>query len=208
METAQAESISTECSLKKEATTSYIPTYGTSQTRAQDVCNGAVDASTFNDDEGVLYAEISALANDGTFRGFTISDNGDPSNRVSITINTTIDSIRALVKSNNATSFDESYNSVDVLSNTKIAVKYAQDNFALFINGVKRFSDTSGNTPVGLNVLNFDAGSTAIPFYGKAKEVIYFPTALSDLQLAILTGATTYETFDEMALALNYTVYE
>ena len=104
-----------------------------------------------------------------------------------ITINSNIDSIRAIVKSNNATSFDESYNSVNVLNDTKIAMKYAQDNFALFINGVKRFSDTSGNTPVGLNVLNFNAGSTALPFYGNVKQVLVFKEALSDTELIKLT---------------------
>ena len=43
---------------------------------------------------------------------------------------------------------------------------------------------------------------------GSVQEALLFKTRLSNLDLAILTGATTYETFDEMALALNYTVYE
>ena len=167
--------------------TSYIPTNGATTTRLQDIANNSGNATLFNSTEGVLYAEIEALANDGTFRGFTISANGNSSNRVTITINSTANSIRANVKSNNATSFDESYNSVDVLSNTKIAMKYAQDNFALFINGVKRFSDTSGNTPVGLDVLNFNAGSTALPFHGKVKALVVYKEALTDEQLTCLT---------------------
>jgi hypothetical protein len=48
--------------------TSYIPTSGTTATRSAETCNNAGDVNTFNDSEGVLFAEISALANDGTNR--------------------------------------------------------------------------------------------------------------------------------------------
>ena len=41
--------------------TSYIPTNGTTVTRLAETANGAGDASTFNDSEGVLMAEISAF---------------------------------------------------------------------------------------------------------------------------------------------------
>ena len=48
--------------------TSYIPTNGfqTTTNRSAESANGSGDAATFNDSEGVLMAEISALANDGT----------------------------------------------------------------------------------------------------------------------------------------------
>ena len=42
--------------------TSYIPTNGATATRLADVCNNAGTSDTFNDSEGVLMAEISALA--------------------------------------------------------------------------------------------------------------------------------------------------
>ena len=46
--------------------TSYIPTSGQSGgvTRSAETANGAGNSTTFNDSEGVLMAEISALAND------------------------------------------------------------------------------------------------------------------------------------------------
>ena len=46
--------------------TSYIPTNGSAVTRSAETANGSGDAATFNDSEGVLMAEISALADDGT----------------------------------------------------------------------------------------------------------------------------------------------
>ena len=44
--------------------TSYIKTSGSAVTRSAETANGSGDAATFNDSEGVLMAEISALAND------------------------------------------------------------------------------------------------------------------------------------------------
>jgi hypothetical protein len=60
--------------------TSYIPTSGTIGTRSAETCNNAGDVNTFNDSEGVLFAEISALADDGTNRQIAIS-NGTTSQR-------------------------------------------------------------------------------------------------------------------------------
>ena len=188
--------------------TSYIPTYGTSQTRAQDVCGDAGDAATFNSTEGVLYAEVAALDPSGTYRLISLSSGSDL-NRVFIGLDTTTGYlyyyviVGGNVQANGGSLIYPS-------EFTKVAVKYKENDFAFWINGVKVSSDSSGTTfPANtLNVLKFNSGSPTVPFYGKTKELIVFPKALSDLQLAILTGATTYETFDEMALALNYTVYE
>jgi hypothetical protein len=42
--------------------TSYIPTSGTTATRSAETCNNAGDVNTFNDSEGVLFAEISCFS--------------------------------------------------------------------------------------------------------------------------------------------------
>jgi hypothetical protein len=42
--------------------TSYIPTYGSSVSRVVDKVDGQEDASLFNDNEGVLFVEFSALS--------------------------------------------------------------------------------------------------------------------------------------------------
>ena len=57
--------------------TSYIPTYGSSVTRTGELCNNAGSASTFNDSEGVLYAEIKALNETGGNRYISLSDGTD-----------------------------------------------------------------------------------------------------------------------------------
>ena len=49
--------------------TSYIPTNGAASTRLQDIANNSGNATLINSTEGVLYAEVAALANDpGTTR--------------------------------------------------------------------------------------------------------------------------------------------
>ena len=78
-------------------------------------------------------------------------------------------------------------NSTDVLSNTKIAIKYKLNDFAVWINGVEVNTDSSGITPTGLNTLNFDRGTGGNVFVGKVKDLQVFTTALTDEQLAALT---------------------
>jgi hypothetical protein len=52
---------------------------------------------------------------------------------------------------------------------------------------VKRFTDTSGNTPIGLSDLSFDNGSGGSIFYGKTKAVAVYKEALTDAELQSLT---------------------
>jgi hypothetical protein len=87
-------------------------------------------------------------------------------------------------------------------------MRYSASGTSVYINGVKVYTDSVPILfPVNtLTNLRFEQGNDY--FKGKVNQTLVFPTALSDLDLAILTGATTYNTFAEMALALNYTVYE
>ena len=166
-------------------TTSYIPTSGATATRNQEVC---VDATpVINSEEGTLYAEISALADDGTNRGIALSD-GTTLNRVNILFGTGSNKIRTIVKSNTSNSFDKEYTVTSTLNYHKIAIKYKENDFALWIDGVERFTDTSGSSPIGLSKLAFNIGSVGnLNFYGNTKGLKYYPKALADVQLEDLT---------------------
>ena len=172
----------------EEATypTSYIPTYGTSQTRLKDVCVDAGNASTFNDSEGVLYIEIATLANDGA-RWITLSDGGN-SNSVYIGYNT---NGRLDVNLRSGGVYQAAFNYTGVANPSeinKIAFKYKQNDFALWVNGVEVGTDSSGITPIGLDKLNFSTtNAVADFFFGNVKQVLYFPTALSDQACIELT---------------------
>jgi hypothetical protein len=86
----------------------------------------------------------------------------------------------------------------------KLAVKYKENDFALWINGFEVDTDTLGSTPVGLNTLEFDV-SGVDDFYGKSKQVMTFNEALSDTELENLTS---WDSFREMATGQQgYSVY-
>ena len=166
--------------------TSYIPTSGSAATRSADVCNSAGTSAEFNDSEGVLYAEITALANDSTNRIISVSD-GSGNNRGLIKYDNSSNTIEASLTDGGVDQASLSH-SYTITNTAKIAFKYKANDFALWVNGSEVDTDSSGTTPSGLDTLNFDNGSGGSDFYGKCKQLIYFNEALSDSELQTLTS--------------------
>ena len=167
--------------------TSYIPTVGVAATRLADVVNNAGDVNNFNSEEGVLFAEISALANNSTKKGISISD-GTTANRIILRYDDASNRIKCIVISSGVIQANMNTAAYDILDNLKIAVKFKENDFALWVNGLEVVTDTSGNTfPTGtLSELNLDS-TTLEPFYGKTKNIQVFDEALSDAELQTLT---------------------
>jgi hypothetical protein len=165
--------------------TSYIPTNGAIATRLADVCTGAGTSDTFNDSEGVLYAEISALGNDGADREITVSD-GTNSNRIVIGYNSSNQIVLAVLSSNSVQMLGTITSNISI--NKKIAIKYKQDSFSAYIDGIEVVSDVSGVTPIGLNEISFSRSDGNAKVYGKVKDVRYYNTALTDAELQELTS--------------------
>ena len=166
--------------------TSYIPTQGSAVTRLADVCKNSGNDQVINSTEGVLYAEISALANDLTERRITISD-GTTSNRVAIEYTLSSNQIKGRVVSSSTTSANMNFTASSIVDFSKIAISYKQNEFNLWINGTKVATDTSGSVPIGLNELAFDNGAGNDKFNGNVKDVRVYNTALTDQELAALT---------------------
>ena len=185
--------------------TSYIPTSGSTVTRNAEVCNNSGSAQDFNLEEGVLYAEIAALTNDGTNRQISLSDGSSGTNKVSLIYTPTSNQLQAFVRSSGSIAFNVSEILSDTTEFNKIALKYKQNDFALWINGIEVDTDTSGNALSGLNVLDFDSADGTLNFYGKTKNLKVFKQAMSDGELYLLT-VTQYQSYQEMATALNYTL--
>ena len=169
--------------------TSYIPTSGSAVTRVAETANGAGDASTFNSSEGVLMAEISALAAAPT-RVITLGD-GTSSNRIQFYYNSSnvLNGNVINVGSSQVTGF--SYNG-DSNTPNKVALKYKVNDFSFWVNGFKIAVDTNGLTPVGLNELEFNNGAGGADFYGNTKQIQYFDSALNDSDLETLTSWTSF----------------
>jgi hypothetical protein len=183
--------------------TSYIPTSGTIGTRSAETCNNAGDVNTFNDSEGVLMVEISALANDLNIEGISVSD-GSSSNRVVIFKWNISNTIRARVTSGGVNTFDFYVSVSDITNINKIALKYKQNDFALWINGIEVATDFIGAAPIGLSKLNFDSdGIGSAPLYGNTKQIQYYDSALNDSDLETLTS---WDSFSDMAIGQLYTI--
>jgi hypothetical protein len=164
---------------------SYIKTEGGSVTRIADECNDAGNDQVFNPSEGVLYAEFSALSLDNSNRYIIISD-GTTSNRVVIRLSPTDNEIRALVSSAGSDKFNKGYVVSDVTQTHKVAVKYSLNDFALWIDGSERATDTNGNPPININQLNLSRSQQQ--FEGRIKSILVFNEALTDAELAELTS--------------------
>ena len=170
--------------------TSYIPNHsGGTITRGADACGDAGDAATFNSTEGVLYAEISALADDLTTRQISIN-NGTTDDRIQLYYSSSSNQINIFYKAQSgATAFILSYVLNDIKTFNKIGFKWKTNDFALWVNGIEVDTLLNGVTSNAnsLTKIDFKQFNNTAPFYGKTKQVIVFPTALSDADLATLT---------------------
>ena len=180
--------------------TSYIPTNGSSVTRSAETANGSGDASTFNDSEGVFMAELLWTA---TSSNIYISIDDNTSNNRILIYSTSTDDIKALVGSGGFTQAAFTATNQDPTTFNKVAVKYKQNDLALWINGIKLLTDTLGSTPIGLSNLGFRAGGGTNPLHGSAKQIQYFDSALTDSELEQLTS---WVSFSDMANGQLYTI--
>ena len=157
---------------------SYIKSDSNSQTtRSAETCNSAGDANTFNSEEGILFAEIQALADDGTNRRIELTD-GTSSNRIGIGLTTVANQIKYFLIVGGASQVNLNVTISNTLQYNKIAFKYKANDFELYVNGSSVSTDTSGSVSAAntLNVLDFSSlGSTNV-LYGKVKDIRYYDT--------------------------------
>jgi hypothetical protein len=167
--------------------TSYIPTSGTTVTRAQESC---VDATpTINSEEGTLYLEASALVNGGNNRYISLSD-GTSSNRIQLIYSSTLNklNVSGAIAGVGITTVD--YISFIQTNNSKIAFNYSANGIKLFVDGAERGSNNDNlSFPIGtLTDLDFSLwDSSTTPFYGRTKDLKIYDKALTDGELTELT---------------------
>jgi hypothetical protein len=181
------------CQLESSANyeTSYIPTLGASVTRGQESSSKTSASALIGQTEGTLYSEfvVNGFANYGTP---LCINNGTTGESVWLTTFANGD-IRAEVFSSAGGGVQASFTkSGNVVGQTyKIAIGYAFNNFAFFVNGVQvGTTDTSGQVPVGMSRVDFDyiVPSSFVQSALAIKQAILFKTRLTNAQLAALTA--------------------
>ena len=183
--------------------TSYIPNNGNAAgvTRSAETASGAGNSTTFNDSEGVLMAELSALTDDGSYRLISISD-GTQNQRITILYDITDNKIYVQCVNGTTQAFIP-FVPQSISNNNKVAMKYKANDFALWVNGFEVGTDTNGSIPIGLDTLSFDRGDLLSPFYGKTKQIQYYNSALTDSEIEQLTSWTS---FTDMANGQQYSI--
>ena len=171
--------------------TSYIPTdsYVVSRTNDDSIRSANEYILEGCNTEGVLYLEMAALFNDLTQRRITISD-GTYTNRIVVGYNSVSNRIFYFVINGGSTIASGSYDSGTITDFNKVAIKWKANDFALWVNGAERHTDTSGGvfSSGTLNVFRFANAVGSQEFFGKIKEAKIFDLALSDTELQALTS--------------------
>ena len=185
--------------------TSYIPTYGTSQTRSSDASQRKdYDYSTsnsytlffdFNLDNQPLQQNVNSkdiYASSIHIMSWRWFDNYGKHCFVPYFNNDGVYPFGTNVEEN-------------ITDNGKVVMSVSGGTYKLFLrsDGTTTMQTTTGKTAGQFNKFGSVMGAKE-----RINQIVFFDETLSDTDCEILTGATTYETFEEMALALNYTVYE
>ena len=180
---------------------SYIPTQGSATTRVAETASGSGNSEVFNDSEGVLFADISALANDGNGQ-IRLMEQG-VLNSVIMEFRNSGTTLRTYIFDGNATNQFLSETNINPNDNIKIALKYKQNDCSLYLNGFVTATDTNATMPSNLNTLSFNQGDGSNHFYGSTKEIGYYNTILTDLELETLTS---YKSWTSMVNELNLNI--
>ena len=185
--------------------TSLIHTSGSAVTRSADAVTNAGNSDLFNDSEGVLYVDFSALSTTGRDEMRFLISNGTNNERVQIGLQTN-DTFYASVITSNVASAVFTTTLSDVTIKNKLAISYKENLCKFFINGRQiGTTDISATMPTGLKRLDlYRQPSNNNYIYGNVKMVAVFKEALSDTELECLTGYNNHELYMNYYNRLSY----
>ena len=180
--------------------TSYIPTQGSSVTRQADTASGAGNSEVFSDSQGVLFANHNYENINPNWSGLGIMDSDGTVDRVIFAVQNNTQNFKVYLQSGGVVRWNPTI-VIDVTKYQKVAVKYKSNDNALWINGFEVATDnTVSIMPSGLHKLSYFGYASLEPTYGKTKEIAYYDTALTDLELETLTS---YRSLNELVTELN-----
>jgi len=162
--------------------TSYIPTTSASATRVADACSKTGISSLIGQTSGTILwdLQIDELLPSENILNI---DNGSFGNTIYF-LKTTSNAIIVDVYASSVQQCFLSY-ALPSVGRYKVAFAYASNDFAFYVNGVSRGTDSSGSVPT-CSRLQLGSGALGASD-GKVNELVLFPTRLTNAELASLT---------------------
>ena len=168
---------------------SYIPTSGSTATRAADIATIPTSAFGYNQKVGSVVVEFNSnKPNNEQYGAFGLSD-GSPTNRIAYYAT----SVNTLVVTTAGVGQVELNAGLRVTTSelVKFSAGYAENDFAASLNGATTVTDTSGTVPSGISSLGighyYPPNPSSNLINGHIKSIKYYPRRLTNTQLQELT---------------------
>jgi hypothetical protein len=154
----------------------------------QDSCYKTGISELIGQTEGTLFLNLLAIESEGSeFYQASFSDGSNNETAIFGFTNTS-GQLRFRLENGGVAQCQIYANSIDTSTYVKAAIAYKENDFAFYVNGVQAGTDTSGSVPSSLTQFQFANGAnTSTEMYGNIKEVVFFPTRLTNDQLEELT---------------------
>jgi len=169
--------------------TSYLPTYGTSATRNGDIALKTGISSLIGQTAGTLFFDwIMNHESPNTSEDlYTLTMSDGTGNKV-IGINNYNQTLAVFIKDTTTQFFDNSYTSGADGARIKLALAYANNDVALYINGAQIATDSSASIPTLSQVRLNTFWNGNLPDSSSVNQLLLFKTRLSNSDLATLTS--------------------
>ena len=177
--------------------TSYIPTEGSAVTRIVDQleCNSLTDHVSSS--KGVIYFEVSSFEEVPVYNGYiALRRDGDAIFSNAITFQYRDNGTFRVYVNGTANAniiYKISPSSMKPAENNKIALKYEQDAYRLYINGVEQDKNLTPDEDVftGLDSIAFDRNGY-FPFNGRVRGLKIYKETLTSSEMEELTSWTSF----------------
>ena len=164
--------------------TSYIPTYGSASLRGSDDCEKTSASAIIGQTEGTLFIDYTASHEGGNGERILAIGDGTASNR--IVLFEASNKIRVYAADSGSLQWDY-ITTIDFEGTHKIAVTYAANSAAIYIDGTEIETDSSFVVPSCNNVYLGTSEAFGVSLGGTIKEAILFDSTLTDAECIALT---------------------
>lgn len=163
--------------------TSYIPTLGSTVTRAEDNLTSATSTFPWSATAGSVIVSGTAAAASGT-QVITQIDDGTESERIRI-VRDSSNNLRFIVTDGGVEQCNINLGAVADGSAFRVAAAWSANDFAASLNGGTSLTDGSGTLPT-CTTLRYGRGATAnSQIRGRLKQFKYVPRRISNADLAV-----------------------